>query len=183
MFAQVRKVVDAVVKPARLEGSGAGPWRAHLVASPVEQEVSVRHHAFEYTDGVDDRGDGDPGDCALHSGGLVVAVIVGGGLVFVAVDQIRCRPRLPSASCSGSGQQPVRKPRTTGGGHVFRPCSIPPWLRSSVRLPAAESVTALRGCARPKASACSDSDHVARERRGAVRRRWSRGPAEPARRG
>jgi hypothetical protein len=58
------------------------------VASPVEQEVSVRHHAFEYTDGVDDRGDGDPGDCALHSGGLVVAVVVGRGLVFVAVDQV-----------------------------------------------------------------------------------------------
>jgi hypothetical protein len=45
--------------------------------------------------------------------------------VLYSRPRIRCRPVTPSASGSGSGQQPDLRPRTTGGVHVFRSCAIP----------------------------------------------------------
>lgn len=47
-------------------------WWAELnSSSPPEDD------AFEDADGVDDGGDGDPGDLAVLAGGDVVAVVVG----------------------------------------------------------------------------------------------------------
>ncbi|MFG2481029.1 hypothetical protein [Streptomyces fagopyri] len=54
----------------------------------VEQKVARGDHLLKNVDGVDDWCDGDPGNLAFGAGGSVVAVLVGGGLVFVAADQV-----------------------------------------------------------------------------------------------
>ncbi|MHA5053421.1 ISL3 family transposase [Streptomyces sp. SD15] len=59
----------------------------------AEEELSLRDHAFQDSNGADDGCDGDPGDFAYFAGGDVVAVLVGHGLVVAAADQMP--PRVP----------------------------------------------------------------------------------------
>ena len=68
------------------------PFAVQVVGVVVEQQVPVRDHALQDADGVDDRGDGHPGDLALGAAGTVVAVFVGGGLELVAADQVPSGP-------------------------------------------------------------------------------------------
>jgi hypothetical protein len=52
----------------------------------VEQKCPLGNHAFEYANSVNHRG--HPGHVAFDTGGLVIAMLVGGGLVLVAADQV-----------------------------------------------------------------------------------------------
>jgi hypothetical protein len=58
------------------------------VVGGVEQELALGDDAFQDTDGVHDRGDRDPGNCALLTSGDVVAVGVADVLVVVGPDQM-----------------------------------------------------------------------------------------------
>ncbi|RBQ13926.1 hypothetical protein DP939_43335 [Spongiactinospora rosea] len=53
----------------------------------IEQQL-LAHHAFQDADGLDHRGDRDPGNLPRLALGLVVAVAVAGGLEDLAVDQV-----------------------------------------------------------------------------------------------
>ncbi|OLZ45046.1 hypothetical protein BS329_35445 [Amycolatopsis coloradensis] len=59
-----------------------------IMTAMVEQQSPGGDHALQNTDGADNRGDGDPGNVALNTGGLVIPLSVGGALVLVAADQV-----------------------------------------------------------------------------------------------
>ncbi|MFI0225649.1 hypothetical protein [Streptomyces lydicus] len=59
-----------------------------LVVGGAEEEFSFRNHPLQHADGVDHRRDRDPGHLAYFTSGDVVAVVVGDGLVVMAVDQV-----------------------------------------------------------------------------------------------
>jgi hypothetical protein len=63
----------------------------------IEQEVPVGDHALQDPDGVDHRGDGNPGNVAFGTTGMVVALFVGSILVLIAADQV------PSGPATGTG--------------------------------------------------------------------------------
>lgn len=76
-------------------------------------EALLGNHFFQNANGVDDRDDCHPWGIAFQAGGEVIAVFVDCGFVLAATDQVP--PVLPSASGSGSGQQPVVNPSTSLG--------------------------------------------------------------------
>ena len=111
------EVLDPVPERARLQGAGARPAGWQVVGVVVEQQVPVGDHALQDADGVDDGGDGDPGNLALGSAGLVVAVLVGGGLVLETADQVPSGPpvRAGNGVRAASGAQPQDFPRPHAG--------------------------------------------------------------------
>jgi hypothetical protein len=82
----VGEVLDPLPECGGLQGAGVRPVAARVVGVVAEQQVPVGDHALQDANGVDDGGNGDPGNIALDARGVVVAVFVGGVLVLVAAD-------------------------------------------------------------------------------------------------
>ncbi|MGW7168531.1 hypothetical protein ACWGH3_25190 [Streptomyces sp. NPDC054884] len=90
----IRELYEALDPPAQsvlLDGSVVTALAGEVVVSGTEQKLALRNHAFQDADGVNDRGDGDPGNCSFLACGDVVAVIVGDVLEVVASDQVPAR--------------------------------------------------------------------------------------------
>jgi hypothetical protein len=60
----------------------------HAFRRRIEQKVPFGNHALENPDGVDDRGDGDPGNSAFETCAQMVAVLVASGFELSAADQV-----------------------------------------------------------------------------------------------
>src|SRR5262249_52345984 len=86
------EVLDPCPDGRRLQGTGTRPFASHVVGLAVEQQMPVGDHALQDADGVDDRGDGHPGNLALGACGPVVAVLVDGGLELKAANQVSAGP-------------------------------------------------------------------------------------------
>ena len=103
------EVPDPLSERGGLQGAGVRPFAARVVDVVVEQQVPVGDHALQDADGVDDRGDGHPGNVALGTAGKVVAVLVGGGLELAAADQVPSEPVGPGVG-TASGTQAKDSP-------------------------------------------------------------------------
>jgi hypothetical protein len=93
------EVFDPFPECAHFQGPGVPPFHMQVMGVMIEQEVPVRDHALQDPDGVDHRGDGNPGNVAFGTAGMVVALFVGSVLVLVAVDQVPYGP----ATGTGNG--------------------------------------------------------------------------------
>ncbi|MET9443560.1 hypothetical protein [Streptomyces sp. NPDC006610] len=82
------EVLDPKVQGVLLQRSMAASSSHEVVMGGAEQQLTVGNHAFEDSDRPDDRGDRNPGDSALFTGGDVVAVVIGDVLEVTAADQV-----------------------------------------------------------------------------------------------
>jgi hypothetical protein len=82
------EVRDAARERRGLQRPGFRPGGHHIVDVVAEQQLAGTGDPFQDPDGGNDRADGDSGHLTLDAGRIVVAVIVGGGLVFPAADDV-----------------------------------------------------------------------------------------------
>ena len=95
-----RRSPRSAAEHGRLQGAGARPG-AQVVGVVVEQQVPVGDHALQDADGVDDRGDGDPGNLAL---GPPDSWLPSSSVAALnSRPRIRCRPACPSGPGPGRG--------------------------------------------------------------------------------
>lgn len=79
---------EAAAERCRLERAAKATVVVVVVAGCVEQQFAVGDHAFQYSDGAHNGGDGDPGDCSLRPGGDVAAFIIGDVFEVAAADEV-----------------------------------------------------------------------------------------------
>jgi hypothetical protein len=82
------EVLDPKVQGVFLQRSMAASSSQEVVMGGAEQQLTVGNDAFESSDRTDNRGDRNPGDSALFTGGDGVAVVIGDVLEVTAADQV-----------------------------------------------------------------------------------------------
>lgn len=125
------EVLDPLLQIFALQHAIVPSGVDEVVVGRVEQQVSPGDDAFEDADGVDDGGDGDPGDLAVLAGGDVVAVVVG-DVSATGPQSLYYRAPMPVLSrfsetdrseahllSQGAGRQPSPASARGGRGRTF----------------------------------------------------------------
>ena len=141
------EVLDPGPQSALLQGPGALPGELQVVGMVVEEQVPIGDHALQDADGVDDRGDGDPGHLALAQG----------------PSPIRC---LRSSSLSCESRQSAA--HAAGGRTISRHGRTPIWSITTARIP----ITPIPACCQSTGPQRGHWDARAGLRVRASDRRW-----------